>query len=88
MMSVTKFFDQLYPEATDLHRRIYKSACGANRVEWLEADSLHEHYKIDQQDIDKQINKMLKADYPIIISHDFEEGRSIKLSDFGRAIKK
>jgi len=86
MMSVTKLFDQLYPEATDLHCRIYKSACGANRVEWLEADSLHGHYKIDQQKIDKEIDQMLSAEHPLIMIR--EESRSIRLTDFGRAIKK
>ena len=86
MMSVTKLFDQLYPEATDLHRRIYKSACGANKGEWLEADSLSSHYKVNQQKIDKEIDQMLSAENPLIMIR--EESRSIRLTDFGRAIKK
>jgi hypothetical protein len=86
--SAMKIFDHLYPEAPELHRRIYKSACESHRVEWLESHSLHEHYKINQQEIDKEIDKMLKVKFPLIISRQFKEGRSIQLSDFGRTIKK
>jgi hypothetical protein len=45
-------------------------------------------YKINQQEIDKEIDKMLKVKFPLIISRQFKEGRSIQLSDFGRTIKK
>jgi hypothetical protein len=63
--SAMKIFDHLYPEAPELQSD-YKSACESHRVEWLNLTV--EHYKINQQEIDKEIDKMLKVKFPLIIS--------------------
>ena len=81
-----KIFDKLYPEASSLQKKILKSTSKAHRFEWLESDRLSSHYKINQQKIDKEIDQMLSAEHPLIMIR--EESRSIRLTDFGRAIKK
>lgn len=79
-----KIFGELYPEASNLQKKILKSTLKAHRFEWLETDSLSSHYKLNQQKIDKEIDQMLSADRPLIMIR--EESRSIKLTDLGRNI--
>ena len=79
-----KIFDKLYPEASNLQKKIFKSISKAHRFEWLESDSLSKYYKINQQKIDKEIDQMLSADHPLIMIR--EDSRSIRLTDLGRNI--
>tara|TARA_R110000822_G_scaffold10210_3_gene38845 strand:+ start:306 stop:554 length:249 start_codon:yes stop_codon:yes gene_type:complete len=79
-----KIFDKLYPEASNLQKKILKSTSKAHRFEWLESDSLPSLYKINQQIIDKEIDQMLGADHPLIMIR--EDSRSIRLTDLGRNI--
>jgi len=79
-----KIFNYLYPDAPKLQRRILKSASKAHRSEWLETDSLHDHYKIAQKEIDDVIEEMLNVKRPLIMID--EKTKSIRLTDFGRAI--
>tara|TARA_B100001059_G_scaffold227425_1_gene257200 strand:+ start:106 stop:354 length:249 start_codon:yes stop_codon:yes gene_type:complete len=79
-----KIFDEFYPEASNLQKRIIKSTLKCHRSEWLEVDSLFIHYKVNQKKIDKEIDKMLSEDRPLIMIR--EDSRSIALTDWGRII--